>query len=244
MAAGDLAAAAGLDVFPATADVRQGYENDNIRGDELADHMLNGGHSASKITGLTAAAVKSGPTGASTVQADLDFVSTRAGEANTAAANAAAAAAAANANAASRRPYDDGNFGNTPIFTPHGRNNPVSSSYVAAYINGDGRLGASPSSRRYKENITDLSVPVADVLAIEPREFDRIDGAHEVGLIAEEVHEHVPQIVVWTGEHIDGVHYHLLPVLQQAVIRAHEQRITDLEHQVADLLARLDTPEV
>jgi hypothetical protein len=39
MAIGDKAAAAGLVVYPATQDVRLGYENDNQRGDELATHM-------------------------------------------------------------------------------------------------------------------------------------------------------------------------------------------------------------
>ncbi len=36
MAIGDAAAAAGLEVFPATQDKRLGYENDNYRGDEIA----------------------------------------------------------------------------------------------------------------------------------------------------------------------------------------------------------------
>jgi hypothetical protein len=36
MANGDAAAAAGLAVFASTQDRRQGYDNDNIRGDEIA----------------------------------------------------------------------------------------------------------------------------------------------------------------------------------------------------------------
>jgi len=36
MANGDLAAAKGLAVFPGTQDRREGYDNDNIRGDEIA----------------------------------------------------------------------------------------------------------------------------------------------------------------------------------------------------------------
>lgn len=39
MANGDAAAAAGLQVFASTQDVRQGYDNDNIRGDEIAKNM-------------------------------------------------------------------------------------------------------------------------------------------------------------------------------------------------------------
>lgn len=54
MATGDLAASAGLSVFPGTQDARLGYDNDNVRGDEIADHILNGGHDWSKITGKPA----------------------------------------------------------------------------------------------------------------------------------------------------------------------------------------------
>lgn len=51
MAAGDEAAAAGLSVVPATADVRQGYASINVRGDELARHMTSGTHPFYRITG-------------------------------------------------------------------------------------------------------------------------------------------------------------------------------------------------
>ena len=51
MATGDAAAAAGLAVFPPTQDLRLGYDNDNKRGDELANHMTNGTHPFNKITG-------------------------------------------------------------------------------------------------------------------------------------------------------------------------------------------------
>lgn len=39
MAIGDKAAAKGLQVFAGTQDRRKGYENDNQRGDELADEI-------------------------------------------------------------------------------------------------------------------------------------------------------------------------------------------------------------
>lgn len=55
MAHGDEAAAAGLAVFAPIQDLREGYENDNIRGDELARHMTDGTHPFSKITGTIAA---------------------------------------------------------------------------------------------------------------------------------------------------------------------------------------------
>lgn len=63
MANGDQAGAAGLSVVPSTADVRLGYDAINKRGDELANHMVNGGHAFTKITGQLAA----GQLGASVV---------------------------------------------------------------------------------------------------------------------------------------------------------------------------------
>lgn len=42
-----------------------------------------------------------------------------------------------------------------PIYTVHGRANPVTTGYVAAYINNDGRLGVTPSARRFKTEIED-----------------------------------------------------------------------------------------
>lgn len=229
MANGDLAAAAGLAVFSATMDRRQGYDNDNIRGDELAGHVMTtvGAHPISAITGLQTALndryTKSVIDSAFSSQNGIDARQDGDIAAALAAANAAAAAVGG------KRDWGDGNFGGNPIYTPHGRSNPVSSSYVAAYINADGRIGASPSSRRYKTNVTPLSVEVPDILAIEPVEFDRIEGDHEVGLIAEQVEEHVPQIVVRTGDQIDGVHYHLLPVLLLRVVQEQQARIAALE---------------
>lgn len=236
MATGDKAAAAGLRVVPATEDRRLGYDAINQRGDELADHMTTGTHPVANIVGLTTAL------DARLVKTQAEYSADFAHR-DTGIATAAAAAAAAQATANGKRAQGDGDFGGTPIYSAHARNTPVTSGYVAAYLNSDGRLGSSPSSIRYKENVTALGVALADILAIEPREFDRIGGAHEVGLIAEEVHEHVPQIVVWTGEQIDGVHYHLLAVLQQKVIRDHEARLTEHAEQIATLIERLDALE-
>lgn len=61
MAAGDEAAAAGLHVVPATADIRQGYAAINTRGDELARHQTSGTHPFTRITGqATTAQIRDG----------------------------------------------------------------------------------------------------------------------------------------------------------------------------------------
>ena len=54
------------------------------------------------------------------------------------------------------------------------------------------------SSRRYKTDIGPWALDPAAVLALEPVTFTRTaTGGHEVGLIAEDVHPHLPQIVTW-----------------------------------------------
>jgi hypothetical protein len=233
MANGDKAAAAGLEVFAATQDARLGYDNDNIRGDELADHMTSGTHTQAQIIGLADTLATKLTKTQDQYAADFAFRDSNIGTAQTTANNAAALAA-------SKRAQTDGDFGAVPIYTPHGRANGVTTSYVAAYLNGDGRIGASPSSIRYKENVVPLSVEVADILALEPVEFDRINGGHEVGMIAEQVNEHVPQVVVWTGDEIDGVHYHLLPVLLLKVVQHQAAQIDALAAEVARLASLIE----
>jgi hypothetical protein len=56
MATGDAAAAAGLSVVAPTADARLGYDDINRRGDELANHIVNGTHPFTKITGSATSA--------------------------------------------------------------------------------------------------------------------------------------------------------------------------------------------
>lgn len=56
MANGDAAAAAGLATFPASQDLREGYDNDNIRGDELA--AVKGDLTAGLATKLDTAKIR------------------------------------------------------------------------------------------------------------------------------------------------------------------------------------------
>lgn len=80
------------------------------------------------------------------------------------------------------------------LFVP--ASTPVVSGYVAAYINSDGRLGKSPSARRFKKEIHDHDYTVDDLLGIQVRSY-RLkaavfgegweDAPVEVGVIAEEL---------------------------------------------------------
>jgi hypothetical protein len=125
------------------------------------------------------------------------------------------------------------------------------------YVGNDGvnHIGRATSSIRYKCNVRAHTIDPSAVLKLQPVLFDRhpvmvppADGSddpptstpsssNEYGLIAEQVHEHVPELVQWFGGNIDGLRYDLLPVAQQSVLIDHDGRIATLEAQLAAALA-------
>jgi len=86
-----------------------------------------------------------------------------------------------------------------------------------------GHLTTSPSSRRYKENISTENfyneIDTSKIFDLEPVVFDyKVDGRHSFGYIAEDVYPNVPS-VVYIAEQEDGsrqiesVDYRMLSVL-------------------------------
>lgn len=196
MANGDLAASAGLTVFPDTQDRRKGYDNDNIRGDDIARHILEGGHSADKVITSGQLAVAKGGTGGSTAQAARDNLSVvQQGGGTGMGPNRVKIGWAADSSgvivqvdnttigkvvfqgqvpAPDLSGYQqkgvDYQAGNGVLVSAGGRNTQVSSGYVAAYFNGDGTLRSTPSARRFKQDITGYDLTpdeVAEFLAIQ-----------------------------------------------------------------------------
>jgi hypothetical protein len=55
-----------------------------------------------------------------------------------------------------------------PIYSPHGRANPVTTSYVSAWLNSDGRIGASASSLKFKQDFepADTTAEVEALLTV------------------------------------------------------------------------------
>ena len=126
-----------------------------------------------------------------------------------------------------------------PIFTPHGRANPVVTSYVAAYINSDGRLGATPSSRRFKQQITAWSFEWQALFAVELFEFkynaavDELGdmAPTEVGLMAEDLDAlGLTWLVVYDEEGAPwAVAYEKFALVLLPVVQDHERRLRALE---------------
>ena len=124
---------------------------------------------------------------------------------------------------------------------------PVTAGYVAAYINNDGRVGKSPSARRFKKDIHDHGYSVADLLAIRLRTY-RLrasvfgDGWEEapveVGVIAEELIEAgLSEFVHFDADgEPDTVHYERLALVAIGALQ-------DMAATVATLAARIDALE-
>ena len=116
----------------------------------------------------------------------------------------------------------------------------------------------SPSSERYKEDIHDMDEASASLMRLRPvtfhykEEYDAGDGELQYGLIAEEVADVLPDLVVYNEDGTpETVKYHLLVTLllnelqkqyqvnqeQAAPVARLEQQDGDLEGQVAELAA-------
>jgi hypothetical protein len=130
--------------------------------------------------------------------------------------------------------------------------------FYALWVGNDGgfHFGRNTSSIKYKENVRDTSLGDA-VLNLRSVIYDRkptyqypedADGVrlegppqrfegvkNELGLIAEEVDKHLPEIVTRYGGEIDGVRYDLLGVALLPVVQQQAQDIADLKRAVRDL---------
>lgn len=95
------------------------------------------------------------------------------------------------------------------------------------------QLGTITSSLRYKENIQEMSNSSSDILNLRPVTFDYkgVDSKKpNYGLIAEEVAEIFPDIVVYNKEgQPETVQYHILPALLLNELQKLSNRVLELE---------------
>lgn len=132
-------------------------------------------------------------------------------------------------------------------------NNVAGSTFYAVWVGNDSgnHLGKNTSSLRYKENVRPYRVDPAKTLQLAPHIFDRkpvkiptpegqegpdqmVPGAtNEYGLIAEEVYELVPEIVVWYEDQIDGIRYDLLALALLDVAKDQDRQLKEHAEQIA-----------
>lgn len=112
---------------------------------------------------------------------------------------------------------------------------------VAVLIDSAGQLGTASSSARVKENIHDLgrlSAPLADLRPVAfryRRPFADGNKPIQFGLVAEEVAEVFPELVVFKDGKPETVKYHLLSTLLLNEVQKQEAELEDLRTIVADL---------
>ncbi len=101
------------------------------------------------------------------------------------------------------------------------------------------------SSRRYKKNIQTIGNALLEVERLRGVTYEsKRDGKHEIGVIAEEVDQVVPEIVAKTKEgEVNGVDYgRLAPILIEAV-KEQQKEIQEERLQISDLLSQMHQQE-
>jgi hypothetical protein len=126
-----------------------------------------------------------------------------------------------------------------------GINGATSASGVAVYVNSSGHLGTTTSSRRYKEQITDMSVDSDVLMKLRPVSFyyrPELDETHlrQYGLVAEEVAEVAPELVVYDMDGVpQTVRYHFVNAMLLNEVQKQRIQIRELEARLATLEAAL-----
>lgn len=102
----------------------------------------------------------------------------------------------------------------------------------ALVIDTEGRVGVAVSSRRYKTDVQNLQTDADAVLNLQPVRFKYKDsGQEDVGLIAEQVEEHVADLVIYDKQgrpeavKYDRLGVYLLEVVKQ--LKAENNRLKD-----------------
>ncbi len=108
---------------------------------------------------------------------------------------------------------------------------------VAVLVDSNGQLGTISSSQRFKENIADIGDLSSKLYGLRPVTFNyKADESKKLtyGLIAEEVLEVIPDIVVRNLEgEIETVQYHLLIPLMLDLLIKQGRRIAELSAELS-----------
>ena len=118
---------------------------------------------------------------------------------------------------------------------------------IAVLIDSAGELGTVSSSIRYKEEVKDMDNKSEKIHDLRPVTFKYKDSDSDklqYGLIAEEVEEVYPDLVVKNGDgEVETVQYHKLPSLLLNEVKKNRSEINDLKTIIADLQTRLEALE-
>ena len=116
---------------------------------------------------------------------------------------------------------------------------------VPVLVDGNGQLGVATSSRRYKQDIFDMADSTTNLVNLRPVIFrykPEVDksGARQYGLIAEEVAEVYPDLVVYNKDNQpESVKYHVLNVMLLNELNKLIKKQKEQDKTIKELLARI-----
>ena len=109
---------------------------------------------------------------------------------------------------------------------------------AAVYVNADGKLGTTTSSRRYKEEIADMDAESDVLLKLRPVSFyyrPELDETHlrQYGLVAEEVAEVAPELVAYDKDGApQTVRYHFVNAMLLNEVQKQRRRLEAQEDEI------------
>lgn len=120
-----------------------------------------------------------------------------------------------------------------------GISSPTQALDVVGNINASGTITAQ-SDKRVKTNIQTIENALCKVLKLRGVEYNKIDNnERQIGVIAQEVEEIVPEVVYPKGEHPDyekkSVAYANLVGLLIEAVKEQNQRIDELERRLGEI---------
>ena len=102
--------------------------------------------------------------------------------------------------------------------------------------------GTDASSRKYKDNIQPLGDDqIEALLNLQPKQFTfKNTGQASFGFIAEEVVQHLPEIVTrkWLTGDVEGLQYELLVSPLIALVQRQQSQIADIEARLSAVLSK------
>ncbi len=120
---------------------------------------------------------------------------------------------------------------------------------LAVFVNPSGKLGTTISSRRYKEQIADMSAESDVLMKLRPVTFyyrPELDETHlrQYGLVAEEVAEVAPALVAY-DEHgqPQAVRYHFVNAMLLNELQEQRRLVEEQQATIGDMKRRLEVLE-